>query len=121
MPERQSNSERKTLILTGASRGIGAAVAQALADAGARVVLVARSVRELDALAASLPHGAVVVSADLSQAPAVPTVAVATRESAISSATPFAGPLPSAIPRLAPSAALPVRSRVGTPAEPAQP
>ena len=70
----------RSALVTGASRGIGAAVARALAEAGARVVLVARSVAELDALAATLPHGATVVSADLMQEPAVPTVAVAARE-----------------------------------------
>lgn len=41
----------KVVAITGASRGIGAAAAQAFAAAGARVVLMARSVREIEALA----------------------------------------------------------------------
>ncbi len=40
--------------MTGASRGIGAATAEALAGAGARVVLVARDDRTLESLAASI-------------------------------------------------------------------
>jgi NAD(P)-dependent dehydrogenase (short-subunit alcohol dehydrogenase family) len=46
--------EGKVALVTGASRGIGAAAARALADAGARVVVAARSEPELDALAAEI-------------------------------------------------------------------
>jgi len=41
-------------VVTGAGRGIGAAVAATLAGAGARVVLAARTVAEIEAVAASL-------------------------------------------------------------------
>jgi NAD(P)-dependent dehydrogenase (short-subunit alcohol dehydrogenase family) len=47
MPESPVNSERplegKIAVVTGASRGIGRAIAQRLASAGARVAVVARS------------------------------------------------------------------------------
>ena len=44
----------RTAVITGASRGIGAATARAFAQAGARVALMARTKTELDTLAAEL-------------------------------------------------------------------
>ena len=59
----------KTLFITGASRGIGAAVAHGLAAAGADLVLTARHEADLQALAARLSeeHGvrAATLTADL--------------------------------------------------------
>lgn len=43
----------KVIVVTGASRGIGAAIAHACADAGAKVVLASRKQADLDATAAS--------------------------------------------------------------------
>jgi len=43
----------KVAIITGASRGIGRAIAQTLATEGMRVVLVARSRERLDQVAAA--------------------------------------------------------------------
>jgi 3-oxoacyl-[acyl-carrier protein] reductase len=58
----------RTAIVTGASRGIGAATASALDAAGARVALVARSADQLDTLAAKLANEPVVIPADLGTA-----------------------------------------------------
>jgi NAD(P)-dependent dehydrogenase (short-subunit alcohol dehydrogenase family) len=55
----------RTAVVTGASRGIGAAIARALDDSGARVALVARSEAALDEVAAGLDHDPVVIVADL--------------------------------------------------------
>jgi NADP-dependent 3-hydroxy acid dehydrogenase YdfG len=72
--------EGRSALVTGASRGIGAATARALTWAGARVVLVARSAEHLGALASELGHGATALPADLSQSAAAPTVAAAAME-----------------------------------------
>jgi len=69
--------EDRTAVVTGASRGIGAAIATALDAAGARVALVARSADDLSAVAAGLEHEAVVIAVDLSEPDAPTTVAAA--------------------------------------------
>lgn len=45
----------KVIVITGASRGIGEAIARACIDAGARVVLASRKQADLDKVVASLP------------------------------------------------------------------
>lgn len=69
----------KKALVTGASRGIGAAIAHALAREGAQLVLVARSGEQLQGVSAELAdrHGAIVaiISADLAAAGAAERVA----------------------------------------------
>ena len=67
--------EGRTAVVTGASRGIGAAAARALDDAGARVALVARSEEKLLAVAGELDHDPVVLVGDLSDAAAPAAIA----------------------------------------------
>jgi len=60
--------EGRHALVTGGGRGIGAAIAQALAGAGARVTLVARTEAEIAKTAAGLPGGAQAVTADVTRA-----------------------------------------------------
>ena len=55
----------RTALITGASRGIGLACAQALASAGTRVILAARDAAKLEAASAAIP-GSTWVTIDLS-------------------------------------------------------
>lgn len=55
----------RTVVVTGASRGIGAAVARLVSALGGGVVLVARSREALEQLAAELPGPARVVAGDV--------------------------------------------------------
>jgi NADP-dependent 3-hydroxy acid dehydrogenase YdfG len=55
----------QSAVVTGASRGIGAAIARLLASAGARIAVVARSEEPLRALADELGHGAVAAPCDM--------------------------------------------------------
>ena len=66
-------------LVTGASRGIGAATARALAVAGASVALVARSAGAVQALAAELGAGHLAVAADLSAPDGVDAAITAVR------------------------------------------
>jgi NAD(P)-dependent dehydrogenase (short-subunit alcohol dehydrogenase family) len=60
--------EGRHALVTGGGRGIGAAIAAALAGAGARVTLLGRIRAELEQAAASLPGGARAVTADVTDA-----------------------------------------------------
>jgi 3-oxoacyl-[acyl-carrier protein] reductase len=74
----------QNVLITGASRGLGAAMAQALWKAGAKLVLVARNVQSLNDLISKLePHrgqSAHAIACDLSFPDAVDTILQATRE-----------------------------------------
>ncbi len=64
----------KTVLITGASRGIGAAAARAFAAAGANVVLTARSSDALAALAKEIGDRALALQCDVADAAAVKDV-----------------------------------------------
>ena len=70
----------RTAIVTGAGRGIGAAIARGLDAAGARVALVARTENELREVAAGLCNDPVVVTADLGMAEGPAAAAAAALE-----------------------------------------
>lgn len=61
----------KTVMITGASRGIGAAAAEAFAAAGANVALVARSGDEIGALANKIGPAALALPCDVADFDAV--------------------------------------------------
>lgn len=56
----------KTVLITGASRGIGAAAAREFADAGANVVLLARSAAAIGDLARDIGPSALAIACDVS-------------------------------------------------------
>jgi NAD(P)-dependent dehydrogenase (short-subunit alcohol dehydrogenase family) len=70
----------KVGIVTGASRGIGRAIAGTLAEEGVRLALAARSRDQLDELAASLPTESLVRAVDLREPGAPAAVVAATTE-----------------------------------------
>ena len=61
----------KVVMITGASRGIGAATGRAFAAAGARVALLARSLDEVGRLAADIGPDALALRCDVADAGAV--------------------------------------------------
>jgi 3-hydroxybutyrate dehydrogenase len=66
-----SADQQRTALVTGASKGIGAACARALGDAGHRVALLSRSELELDVVAGGLPGESLVVPCDVTDPSAV--------------------------------------------------
>ncbi|MGX7952356.1 SDR family NAD(P)-dependent oxidoreductase [Tsuneonella sp. HG249] len=75
--------EGRVALVTGASRGIGAATAQALAASGAHVVLTGRDVKALETVEDSI-HAAggtsTIAPLDLSEADGIPRLAAATAQ-----------------------------------------
>lgn len=63
--------EGKTAIVTGASRGLGRATAIALHEQGCRILAVARTLEDLESLAAIDPENIVVSQCDMQDAGAV--------------------------------------------------
>jgi NAD(P)-dependent dehydrogenase (short-subunit alcohol dehydrogenase family) len=57
----------RVALITGASMGIGEAIARVFAEEGARVAVAARSIEKLQALAEQLPTDALVIRADMSR------------------------------------------------------
>ncbi|PVA07807.1 SDR family oxidoreductase [Thalassorhabdomicrobium marinisediminis] len=70
----------KVVIVTGASRGIGAAAARAFAEAGAKVALMARSSGEIDALAGEIGEAALSIACDVSDYTALAAAVAATED-----------------------------------------
>src|SRR5262245_36661151 len=70
----------KVAIVTGASRGIGRAIAEQLAAEGMRLALAARSRDQLEALAASLGGDCLVQAVDLREPEAPAALVAATVE-----------------------------------------
>lgn len=71
-----------SVVVTGATRGIGRAVAVALAHAGARLFLIARSTNDLARVAAEVGGGAVSVPCDVTDPAAVGRAVQSIRERA---------------------------------------
>ncbi|MDE2775720.1 MAG: SDR family oxidoreductase [Chloroflexota bacterium] len=70
----------KVVIITGASSGIGAGAARLLAEQGCKLVLAARSVDKLEALAAQLPGESLVARADMTVPADIENMIAQTRE-----------------------------------------
>lgn len=70
----------KVAIVTGASRGIGKAIAETISAEGVKVVLVARSKTELESVARSLPNESLVQAVDLREPDSANQIVAGTME-----------------------------------------
>lgn len=75
-----SDLSGKVVVITGASSGIGAALARALSGSGCRLTLAARSLDKLRALADELPGEALAVRADMLQPADIENMVMRTQE-----------------------------------------
>jgi NADP-dependent 3-hydroxy acid dehydrogenase YdfG len=75
-----SDFTSKTVVITGASRGIGAATARHFASLGANVVLAARTADDINAIATEIGQNALAVTCDVSDASQVETLMNTTLE-----------------------------------------
>jgi NAD(P)-dependent dehydrogenase (short-subunit alcohol dehydrogenase family) len=73
-----SSVRGKRVVITGAGRGLGSVLAHAFSHAGASVALVARTERDLKALAEDLPGPTLVLSGDVTDEDVNETIADAT-------------------------------------------
>lgn len=71
---RTDDVRRQGLVGDGGVVGIGAALAQALSGAGAKVILSGRNVRALDALAENLNHGSLVLPFEATEFAQIPAL-----------------------------------------------
>ena len=70
----------KIAIVTGASRGIGRAIAETLSAEGVKIVLAARSVDLLDSLSSRLPTQSIAYPVDLRYPESAPALSVLAQE-----------------------------------------
>src|ERR1700749_5038547 len=75
----QTNLAGKVAVVTGASQGIGEAIARALHGEGAKVALLARRVDVLDRVVGSLGEGALAVRCDVTDTDSVEKAMAAVR------------------------------------------
>ena len=70
----------KTVLITGASRGIGAAAAKAFAEAGANVAMIARNVDQIAQIAGEIGDTALAIQCDVSRRSEVESAVAATAQ-----------------------------------------
>ncbi|MGW2619546.1 SDR family oxidoreductase [Streptomyces sp. NPDC001500] len=75
----ESPLQERTVVITGAARGLGAAQARELSRRGARLALIGHEGEALRELAASLPGPALALAADVTDAEALDRAAAAVR------------------------------------------